>query len=293
MNPREMNRAILATGMLLLIVGVPVQAEPPADTPTVQQLQKQVDDLSGELARLKGAAGPEARNQIMQGHWGMMQDHMGSTRRMPGMSGGGCANWQMMDPSVMGPGMMGQGMMGPGMMNRGTTGCPMMGHGKGAGTGMGMGSGMMGWALPPGMTPDAYQEQMAGHMKTMRSQMAAIAAETDPAKREALMREHYNAMYQHMQTMRGMGWMWAPGGTALPDSASKGGRLFASYCSQCHAPPPPTLHTRKEWVEVTTRMKAHIGETGKSAGTGVKIPTAAELDAITTYLGEHARQATP
>ena len=290
MNTREMTCVILATGVLLLLGGVPAQAAPAADAPTVGQLQKQVDDLSNELARLKGAAGPEARNQIMQGHWGMMQDHMGYTRQMPGMSGGGCANWQMMDPSVMGPGMMGQGMMGPGMMNQGTTGCPMMGHGMGAGMEMGMGSGMMGWALPPGMTPDAYQGQMAGHMKTMRSQMAAIAAETDPAKREALMREHYNAMYQHMQTMRGMGWMWAPSGTALPDATSKGGKLVASYCSQCHAPPLPALHTRKEWVDVTTRMKAHIGETGTSAGTGVKIPTAAELDTITDYLGKHARQ---
>lgn len=295
MNPREMNRAILATGMLLFIVGAPVHAAPPADTPTVQQLQKQVDDLSGELARLKGAAGPEARNQIMQGHWGMMQDHMGSTRRMPGMSGGGCANWQMMDPSVMGPGMMGQGMMGPGMMNQGTAGCPMMGHGMSAGTGMGMGmgmgSGMMGWALPPDMTPDAYQEQMAGHMKSMRSQMSAIAAETDPAKREALMRDHYNTMYQHMQTMRGMGWMWAPNAAdSLPDAGSKGGKLVASYCSQCHAPPSPALHTRKEWGEVTTRMKAHIGDQSKSAGTGVKVPSAAELDAITSYLRDHSRQ---
>ena len=195
----------------------------------------------------------------MQGHWGMTQDHMGSTRQMPGMSGGGCANWQMMDPSGWGP-HEGEGMMGP-EMNQGTTGCPMMGHGMGAGDGMGMGmgmgSGMMGWALPPGMTPDAYQEQMAGHMQTMRSQMAAIAAETDPAKREALMREHYDAMYQHMQTMRGMGWMWAPNAAAsLPDAGVKG---WASSPRQLRLPVPcpaaATLHTRKEWGDVTTRMR--------------------------------------
>jgi hypothetical protein len=88
-----------------------------------------------------------------------------------------------------------------------------------------------------------------------------------------------------------MGWMWAPNAaTALPNADSKGGGLVANYCSQCHAPPSPGLHTRKEWGEVTTCMRAHTDDEGKSAGWGVKIPSPAELDAITGYLGEHARQ---
>ncbi|MBL8201066.1 MAG: hypothetical protein JNK40_08860 [Chromatiales bacterium] len=283
MKKSSIVQAVHAVGISLILVTGQVEAAPAPGTATIQQLQKEVDELNRELDRLKGATSPDAGNQAMQRHWGMMQDHMRSTGQMPGMSAGGCANWQMMDPSLMGPGMMGPGMMGSGM-----AGCPMMGHGMGSGM---MGSGMMGWAMPPGMTPDVYQKQMTEHMQTMRSQMTAIAAETDPTKRQALIRDHYNTMYQHMQTMRGMGWMWAPNAAAsLPDAGSKGGKLVASYCSQCHAPPSPALHTRKEWSEVTTRMRAHIGDQGKSAGTGVKIPSAEELDTITTYLGEHARQ---
>jgi hypothetical protein len=273
---------------LLLVASVQAAPSTPPDQETVQTLQKQVDELSTELATLKGAASPDAQNQSMQRHWGMMQDHMRSTRQMPGMNAGGCANWQMMDPSLMGPGMMGPGMMGSGT----TAGCPMMGHGMGMGPGMGMGmgSGMMGWAMPPGVTPNAYQKQMSEHMQTMRSQMAAISAEKDPAKRQALIREHYDAMYRNMQTMRGMGWMWAPNAAgSLPDADSKGAQLESKYCSQCHAPPSPSMHTGKEWGEVTSRMRAHIGDQAQTAGAGVKVPSAAELDAITEYLGKHAR----
>jgi mono/diheme cytochrome c family protein len=78
-------------------------------------------------------------------------------------------------------------------------------------------------------------------------------------------------MYQDMQTMRGIGWMWGDGSTMgrgmmgrgmmgggmmggtpapsakpLPDADSAGAKLVSSYCVQCHAAPPPTLHTAKE-----------------------------------------------
>ncbi len=65
----------------------------------------------------------------------------------------------------------------------------------------------MGWALP-NETPAQYQKRMQTLQQDMRKQMAAIAAETDPTKRDALIRQHYETMYRNMQTMRGMGWMW-------------------------------------------------------------------------------------
>lgn len=269
--------AFYALCILGTFVAGGVQAAPAAssESESIQQLQKQVEDLNSELARLKSARGAEAQNQAMQRHWGMMQDHMRSMRQMPGMSAGGCANWQMMDPNLMGPKMMGQGM---------TMGCPMMGHG------MEMGSGMTGWAMPPSVTPDAYQKQMREHMQTMRSQMAAISAETDPAKRQALMREHYAMMYRDMQTMRGMGWMWAPNAAAsLPEPESKGAQLVSKYCSQCHASPSPSLHTGEEWGEITSRMRAHISDQAQATAGSVKMPSATELDAITTYLDQYAR----
>ena len=196
-QPKTTSQLLLAFGFLLI---ASVHAATPAssDQESIRTLQKQVDDLGNELAELKAAPGSDAQNQVMQRHWGMMQEHMRSMRQIPGVTAGGCANWQMMDPSLMGPGMMGPGQ---------ATGCPMMGHGM---MGPGIDSGMMAWAMPPGMKPGAYQKQMSESMQLMRTQMAAIAAEKDPAKRQALIREHYDTMYRDMQTMRGMGWMWAP-----------------------------------------------------------------------------------
>lgn len=247
----------------LLSVGA-VQAAPSAssDQKTIAQLQKQVADLSKELARLKETTGPQAQHQAMQQHWQMMQEHMRTMGQMPGMMAGDRGHAQMMDHGMMGKEMMGKGM--------------------------GAGPGMKGWALPPGMTPQTYRQQMSGHMQAMRAQMAAISAEKDPEKRQALMREHHDAMYRDMQAMRGMGWMWAPQGT-LPDAGSKGAKLVSTYCSQCHAPPSPSLHTGKEWAELTPRMRAHIKLARSGTGTGVKEPTVAEMDAILKYLGEHAR----
>ena len=263
-------QVIVLCGVTLLAPIVATSAPPSsADTAEIQTLQKQVDELNQELKRLKNAADPTVQQQAMQNSWEMMQGHMRSMRQMPGMKAGGCANWQMMDPSMMGSGN--------------TSGCPMMGHG------MGMGSGMMGWAMPPGVTPDAYQKQMTERMQTMRSQMAIISAEKDPAKRQALMQKHYDTMYRDMQTMRGMGWMWAPSAAgALPDANSKGAQLESKYCSQCHAAPAPSLHTQTGWASVTDRMRSRIASTGGTKA-GVMAPSDSEFNEIVKYLDGHAR----
>ena len=267
-----------AAGLLLnaAVAATPANAE----QVRIQELQQQIDALSQELVRLEGASDPAAQQQYMQGHWSMMQGHMQSLRQMPGMGAHGCTDWMMMDPSMMGPGAMGPGMMEPGMMGRGMRDCPMMGHGMEHG-------GM--WRMPSQMTPGMYQSQMQGHMKRMRSQMAAIAAETNATERQALMREHYEDMYRDMQTMRGMDWMWTPNAAAsLPDRDSKGARLVESICSQCHSPPSPSLHTATEWAGVTARMRQHMQDQSDAAGGGVRLPSAEELDDITRYLEGHA-----
>ena len=278
--------SILCFSALVVAAQASAGTAPSADQPTVEELQKQVDALSQELSRLKSSTDPAARQQAMQQHWSMMQDHMRYMRQMPWMGAHGCGDWMMMDPNLMGPGMMGQG---------GWAGCGWMGHGwMGPGTGPGMmgnGMGMGWWGMPSSMTPDTYQRQMQDHMQRMHKQMAAISAEKDPAKQQALIREHYESMYRDMQTMRGMGWMWAPNAAAsLPEGKSQGAQLVAKYCSQCHAVPPPSIHTAEQWSQVTSRMREHIGQQA-GAGAGVLVPSASELDTITQYLGKHAAAA--
>ena len=276
------NRARLASVLSIawaaaaLFANAASATTPPVqDQARIEELQQQVDALNSELARLQGTGDPAAQRQGMQRHWSMMQEHMRSVRTMPGMHAQGCSDWMMMDRSMMGPGMMDSGMMGHGSMD-----CPMMGHGMER-------SGM--WGMPSDMSPRIYQSQMQGCMSRMRSQMAAIGAEKDPAKRDALLREHYETMYRDMQSMRGMGWMWAPNAAAsLPEPDSSGAKLVATICSQCHSPPVPSLHTAEEWAGVTARMRQHMQQQANASGSGVQIPSAAELDEITRYMATHA-----
>lgn len=267
--------AIVSIGALLATLA---EAAAPTD-PQQAQLQGQLDALNQQLAQLKAASDPAAQQQYMQRHWSMMQDYMRSVRGMPSMYANTCSAWAMMDPHLAGAGATGPGKMGSNMWSPGVGGC---------GWGHGMGMGETWWGMPSGMSPGMYQSQMRGYMQRMNSQMAAIAKETDPKKREALMREHYTTMYRDMQSMRGMGWMWAPNAAAsLPEKDSRGAQLVASVCSQCHAPPSPSFHTATEWTEVTSRMRQHLQQT-EAAGGSVKVPSAAELDEITKYLSEHA-----
>lgn len=272
--------SVLCAAALVLVAHAPGAAPPRADEARIQALQEQVDALEQELARLDAARDPAAQQQAMRDHWSMMQEHMRFMRQMPGMGARGCGDWMMMDPGAMGGGLGGRGMGN----------CAMMGHGMGQGMGRGMRGSGPAWAPPAGIEPSAYRRQMRGHMQQMHSRMGAISAEPDPEKRQALMREHYRTMYRDMQTMRGMGWMWAPGSAAsLPEANSRGARLVSRYCSQCHATPSPTLHTHSEWTAVTQRMSTHIGQAEVPAGSDVLVPSTSELDALTDYLRRHAK----
>jgi hypothetical protein len=105
---------------------------------------------------------------------------------------------------------------------------------------------------------------------------------------------------QRMRTMRGMGWMRAgpmmpgmrsgplpgPGETKpLPEPGSPGATFVATFCTQCHAAPSPTLHSAAEWGSVTHRMQLHMS-TGPSS---VKSPSQEEMQTILAYLQRHAR----
>jgi hypothetical protein len=104
-------------------------------------------------------------------------------------------------------------------------------------------------------------------------QLNQLGQTTDPQQRQRLLQEHWQTMYRDMESMRGMGWMWngpmmgpgmmrsapAPEAKPLPDAGTAGAKLVSSYCVQCHAAPPPTLHTSQEWASVVGRNEPAHG----------------------------------
>jgi cytochrome c5 len=72
----------------------------------------------------------------------------------------------------------------------------------------------------------------------------------------------------------------------LPDGDSVGAKLVSTYCAQCHGTPQPLLHTAKEWVTLTQRMR-ELMDKGLQ---GIKSPTKQEMTTIVAYLQKHARQ---
>ena len=266
--------AALAILGLAALLATPAEAATPTGPQQVQQLQGQMDALDRQLTQLKATTDPAAQQQSMQRHWSMMQDYMRAVRKMPGMYAPTCTDWVMMDSSLMGGEKTWSNIWGPDL-----SGCKWIGHGTPKDTM---------WEMPGSLSPTMYQSQMQLLMQRMHSQIDEISKETHAKKREALMRQHYATTYRDMQSLRGMGWMWAPSDAAsLPEKDSRGAQLVASVCSQCHSPPSPSLHTATEWTEVTSRMRASLQHT-EAAGGGVKVPGAAELDAITQYLSKHA-----
>jgi hypothetical protein len=258
-------------GWLLLLIAAAAQAgraEAPKPTDTqFRELEKRLDALSQQLDRLASEQDAAAREGLMQKSWRDMQGYLGW---MHGQLGAGLP-W----------------MAGPGMLHGDWASCPALG-GPGPA-----------WPTPEGVSPEAYAGQMREHMTRMREQVSQLLQTPDRQKRQLLLQEHWQTLYRDMQTLRGLGWMWGtrmgpgtmgPGmmggrpASALPDAGSPGARLVADYCTQCHAAPSPTLHTRDEWASVEARMQEHI-----VAGPAVRAPSAGELQAILGYLQAHAR----
>lgn len=272
---------LLKTAFTALLFGsmsvgstVSAQAQAPASAPAptdaqVGELQKQVETLQKQLDQFKATPDAAARQQLMQQHWQGMQGYMGQMHDRWGMG----YPWMAGHPwSMTGPGMMGGGAS---------------------------------WPVPQGITPDQYNQQMRDYTQRMQEQMSKIAQTTDPHERERLLQEHWQDMYQTMQTMRGRGWMWGggmmgpgmmgggmmsggppPSAKPLPDVKSAGARLVSTYCVQCHAAPAPSLHTAKEWSAVTERMHIRMD----SGWPGIKAPTEQEMKSIVSYLQKHAHQ---
>jgi cytochrome c5 len=99
---------------------------------------------------------------------------------------------------------------------------------------------------------------------------------------------------------------------SLPDPASPGARLVATYCSSCHGIPSPRRHAAADWPATVRRMELRmdiVGHMGRRMGggmmggggmrgrrmrggmMGVRAPGAAETAGILSYLESHAMPA--
>lgn len=84
----------------------------------------------------------------------------------------------------------------------------------------------------------------------------------------------------------------------LPDPGSRGARLVAEYCSQCHGIPSPRRHGAEDWEASARRMFRRMehmehmggGMMGRMHGRrgDVRAPTADGREAILAYLRDYA-----
>jgi len=95
-----------------------------------------------------------------------------------------------------------------------------------------------------------------------------------------------------------------PRPSQLPDAQSRGARLTALYCVQCHHLPDPAMHDRSRWHGIVLRMvprmegKGNLGALmaemmkapGGAQARGLAAPGAAEAREIVAYLQRHAQK---
>ena len=104
--------------------------------------------------------------------------------------------------------------------------------------------------------------------------------------------EGMKGMREMMQRM--MGDVLPPGidPAQLPAPTSKGARLLARYCVQCHNLPGPGRHTAQKWPAVVHRMNQRMQMmSGHGMMMGqVEAPSADELQSMFDYLQAHAQR---
>lgn len=82
----------------------------------------------------------------------------------------------------------------------------------------------------------------------------------------------------------------------LPEPRSRGARLTAQYCVQCHHLAPPAMHHAAKWPAIVARMtprmegRGNLGATMKELMADVRAPSEEETRDITSYLQKHAQQ---
>jgi len=74
---------------------------------------------------------------------------------------------------------------------------------------------------------------------------------------------------------------------SYPDADTADFQVYASNCSECHAPPLPTAHRANEWPNVIARMQQHRIQRS------IAPIAAADIALLRRYLESHAAAETP
>ena len=245
-----MFRAMLFPTLLL---GLSVAAAAPSTDTQVAELLERVRGMHVVLMRLDQADGPAAR-ALMEQHWRGTQDYMASLLRVtaPAAPRKGAADCRV-----------------------GATWTPL--------------------ALPAEVDVYLYRAVMTALDQRMRVELAQVRASESPAERTLRLQAHWNAAYQDLQHLRGLGWMfsrWMPAerdGRVLPEPDTPGARHVEFYCTQCHAVPPPSLHSAREWQALAAAMKRHMARPDTPIPICVTVMPEPEARTLLEYLQRHAR----
>lgn len=259
-SPRN---ALIALTLLVMGYALATQHAHAASAPLqpangqVEALQSRVRGLLGQLDEIDELHRDAARGELVQRHWQAMQDFAREVQAL-------------LPPAAPGA----HASLGP--------------YGS-----------AMGCRLARDMQPDAYLAQVRDLLWSVREKLVSLHESTDPAQRQRLLREVAQSTARGLQLVRGRGWTYesaapmAAGNPPVPESASQPAYLVRLYCGQCHAPPPPELHSAGEWSAVTAKMQAHMNIADAGNPDEIRRPEAREMDVVLRYLEANACDVAP
>lgn len=79
--------------------------------------------------------------------------------------------------------------------------------------------------------------------------------------------------------------------SALPEPESRGARLVARHCSQCHGIPSPARQSAEDWGPTVRRMIDRMEHMARMPMDRIDAPSDEEAETILTYLRTHALRA--
>lgn len=150
-------------------------------------------------------------------------------------------------------------------------------------------------SLPASTDPGYYLVAMQSLDQQLREELRQAQHAESPFERIARLQAHWSHTYVALQDLRGLGWLfgrWLPTARdsgVLPEPDSDGARVLGTYCTQCHAAPPPSLHTAAEWQALTATMDRHMERSDTPIPICVTVMPADDARVLDEYLQRHGR----